>query len=64
MAVIGVCFAYGLRKAGPLLLGSLGWAFGQAAQAMLGNLKHVEGWLLAVLVLLGLGWWGWQRRKS
>ena len=89
LAVIGVRFAYGLRIAGPLLIGSssmpawrfaalnalgamawagvlvsLGWAFGEAAQAVLGNLKHVEGWLLAALVLLGLGWWGWQRRKS
>jgi membrane protein DedA with SNARE-associated domain len=84
--IIGVRFAYGLRIAGPLLLGmstlsawrfagfnamgallwacvvaAIGWAFGAAAQALLGELRHVEGWLfaallVAVLLVLLLRW--------
>jgi membrane protein DedA with SNARE-associated domain len=80
--IVGVRFAYGLRIAGPVLIGAssvsawrfgffnaigallwatsvaaVGWAFGAAAQALLGELRHVEGWLfLALIVVLGVVW--------
>ncbi len=82
LSVIGVRFAYGLRVAGPVLMGaagfsplrfmllnalgamlwatllaSMGWAFGEAAKAVLGELRHVEGWLLLGGVMLGLLAW-------
>jgi membrane protein DedA with SNARE-associated domain len=76
-------FAYGLRVAGPVVLGmspipawrfavfnalgavlwacvvgGAGWLFGQAAQAALGQIREVEGWLLlALMVAAGLSWW-------
>ncbi len=80
--VIGVRFAYGLRIAGPVLLGGstipaplfaalnalgalawasalalLGWAFGDAAERLLGRIGHIEGWLLLALLLGGLAYW-------
>jgi len=84
--IVGARFAYGLRMAGPILMGmtplsawrfaafnalgavlwavvvgGAGWLFGAAAQALLGELQHVEGWLfLGLLTVLGL--WGLIRR--
>ncbi len=77
--VIGVRFAYGLRIAGPILIGTtnfsrarfallnsagallwsagftaLGWVFGQAAEAILGRIKHLEGWLMIGLVVAAI----------
>lgn|SRR5574338_636846 len=85
--VIGVRFAYGLRVAGPVLIGmseisgrrfvvlnaagallwacifsGIGWAFGQAAEALLGNIRHVEEWLLLALAAAGAIFW-WIRRN-
>lgn len=86
--VIGMRFAYGMRIAAPIVVGSsslrasrfaalnalgallwavsiagLGWLFGRTAEAALGNLRHVEGWLalalLAGALLVGL----WRRRR-
>jgi membrane protein DedA with SNARE-associated domain len=85
-AAIGVRFAYGLRIAGPvligissiprirfaalnalgallwaLLLGGAGWAFGEAAEMALGDIRHVEGWLLLGVLGAVLAWrltWG------
>lgn len=76
--VIGMRFAYGMRIAAPVIVGSsplpaarfvvlnaagallwaitvagLGWFFGRAAEAVLGDLRHVEGWL-ALALLAGL----------
>ena len=82
-AVMGVRFAYGLRVAGPLLIGTssisalrfallnalgavlwaclvtgIGWAFGQAAEVVLGDIRHAEGWILLGLAAAGvLAWW-------
>jgi len=81
-AIVGVRFAYGLRVAGPVLMGmsslpawqfalynalgallwalvigSLGWSFGEAATRVLGEIRHLEGWLLAALGLGGVVWW-------
>lgn len=82
-AVVGVRFAYGLRIAGPLLIGTspisalryallnalgailwaclvagIGWVFGQAAEVVLGDIRHVEGWILLGLAAAGaLAWW-------
>lgn len=80
--IIGVRFAYGLRIAGPILIGTsavsalrfavlnalgaviwagvfagIGWAFGQAAESVLGDLRHVQIWLFAgVIVLAAIVW--------
>jgi membrane protein DedA with SNARE-associated domain len=82
-AIIGVRFAYGLRIAGPLLIGTspisalqfallnalgavlwacliagIGWLFGHAAEVVLGDMRHVEGWILLGLAAAGaLAWW-------
>ena len=86
--VIGLRFAWGLRVAGPVLLGAspmsavrfaaynalgaviwacvvggAGWLFGHAAETLLGELRHLEGWLLAGLLVLGLAVWWWRRRR-
>lgn len=89
--VVGVRFAYGLRIAGPLLLGlsdlrasrfallnavgacvwalafgTIGWFFGAAAEALLGELHHVEGWLfVALAAAMALAWLArrWQARR-
>ncbi len=87
--VIGVRFAYGLRLAGPVLMGmsamsgwrfaafnalgallwalvvgGVGWVFGEAAQAMLDNVQRVEGLLLVALAAAALAWWWVQRRRA
>lgn len=86
--IIGVRFAYGLRVAGPVLIGmspisgikfgllngigavlwafliaSLGWVFGNAAEAALGEIRHIEGWLLLGLAVAGMFFW-WIRRRN
>lgn len=73
--VVGVRFAYGLRIAGPIIIGTsqisavrfalfnalgaviwahliagIGYVFGEAAQAMLGELHNIELWLILGLV--------------
>jgi membrane protein DedA with SNARE-associated domain len=81
--VIGVRFTYGLRIAGPVLIGmstissyqfgalnavgavawacviaGIGWAFGHAAEIVLGELKHIEAWLLLGLAAAAaVAWW-------
>lgn len=88
--IIGVRFAYGLRIAGPVLIGmsrlsawrfsafnaigamlwatsvaAVGWAFGAAAEALLGELRHIEGWLFAgLIVTLGVFWLVRRRRAA
>jgi membrane protein DedA with SNARE-associated domain len=87
--IIGMRFAYGLRVAGPILLGTtevsalrflllnalgaiiwacliggIGWVFGQVAATVMGEIRHIEGWLLLSLVLVaGLVWW-WRGRSQ
>jgi membrane protein DedA with SNARE-associated domain len=77
-----VRFAYGLRIAGPMLIGmspvsaiqfallnalgavlwacivgGVGWAFGQAAESALGNIRHLEKWLfLGVIAVAAIAW--------
>lgn len=87
--IIGVRFAYGLRVAGPLLIGTtplpawrfalfntagallwagliagLGWLFGSAAEAVLGQIRHIEGWLLLGLLAAGLLLWRVRRQRA
>jgi membrane protein DedA with SNARE-associated domain len=87
-AVIGVRFAYGLRIAGPILIGTstiaagkfallnavgaalwaavmigLGWGFGQAIEAVLGDVRRIEALLLLCLAAAGLILWWLQRRR-
>ena len=90
--VVFVRFAYGLRSAGPIiigmspisaprfalfnalgamlwagLVGGAGYAFGQAAEAVLGKIHNAEVWLLLALAVAGLGWWllrKWRARKE
>ena len=86
-AIIGVRFAYGLRIAGPVLIGmttisrlrfaglnaagavlwavligGLGWMFGHAAEAVMGQIRHLEGWLMLCLTGGGALLW-WVRRE-
>ena len=90
--IIGLRFAYGLRIAGPVLLGttplpawrfaafnalgallwavligSLGWLFGDVAEAVFVHVRRAEGWLLLGLAVAGaLFWWlrkVWHRRS-
>lgn len=87
--IIGMRFAYGLRTAGPILIGmsrvsaavfallnvlgallwaalsaGVGWAFGQIAETLLGEVRHVEGWLLLGLVALAAIVWYFRRRAA
>jgi membrane protein DedA with SNARE-associated domain len=80
--IIGIRFAYGLRIAGPILIGSsrmsarrfalfnaigaaiwatlvggLGWVFGHAAEAMLGQMKDLELWFVGGAVAVAAGSW-------
>ena len=36
------------------VIGAIGWSFGEAARQLLGRLHHLEGWLLAGLLLSAL----------
>lgn len=76
--IVGLRFAYGLRIAGPILIGmspmpasrfqffnavgavlwtciisGVGWSFGEAAQRLLGEIQHLEAWLLLGIALGG-----------
>ena len=90
--VVFVRFAYGLRAAGPViigmssisaprfalfnalgallwagLVGGAGYAFGHAAEAVLGQIHSIEGWLLLALAAAGAGLWlfhKWRERRS
>lgn len=87
--VIGIRFVYGLRIAGPVVIGmspisgyrfgllnalgavlwaclfaGIGWVFGQAAEFALGDIQHLEMWLLLGLVAGGvIVWWIRIRRN-
>ena len=81
LAAFAVRFAYGIRIAGPMLIGAtsmpalrfavlnalsaiawallvggIGWLFGEAAEKIFGHLAHVEGWLFAVLIVALVAW--------
>jgi len=85
--IVGVRFAYGLRIAGPVLIGmspissarfallnalgallwacligGIGWIFGHAAEALLGDIRNAEGWLL--LGLAAAGFIAWRIGRS
>lgn len=87
--IIGMRFAYGLRVAAPIVVGSsaipaarfallnaagailwaaviagLGWAFGQAIETLLGDIRHLEGSLALVLLIAVLGLAFWHRRRG
>jgi membrane protein DedA with SNARE-associated domain len=87
--IIGVRFAYGLRVAGPILIGTssvpavrfalfnalgailwafvvagIGWVFGEAAEAVLGEIRHLEGWLLLGLIAAAAGTWWIRKRRT
>ena len=86
--IIGVRFAYGLRVAGPVLMGAsamsarrfavfkalgaliwalvvggLGWAFGEAMQRWLAHWHQLEAALVLVLLVLVLALWLRRRRR-
>ena len=43
---------------------SLGYLLGHAAERVLGDLHAYEGWLAGALVVAGIGWWLWSRRRA
>ena len=47
-------------------IGALGWVFGQAAEMALGELRHVEAWLLLALAAAGamIGLWRWFAARN
>lgn len=88
--IIGIRFVYGLRIAGPVVIGmspisgyrfvllnalgavlwaclvaGIGWVFGHAAEFALGEIQHIEGWLLFGLAAAGaVAWWiRWRRMR-
>ena len=75
--ILGFRFLYGLRVVTPFIIGIVGttiWAtsitvlgflFGNALEAIFGNIKKYEIWVLVVLALAGLAIWFFRfRRKS
>jgi len=87
--IIGIRFAYGLRIAGPILIGSsrmsarrfaifnaigaaiwatvvggLGWVFGQAAEALLGDMQNLEIWFVGAAVAVAAGVWILHRLRA
>jgi membrane protein DedA with SNARE-associated domain len=87
--IIGIRFAYGLRIAGPILIGSsrmsarrfaifnaigaaiwatviggLGWVFGQAAEALLGDMQNLEIWFVGAAVIVAAGLWLYHRLRA
>lgn len=87
--IVGVRFAYGLRIAGPILIGTSevpawrfalfnaigaaiwapaialsGWFLGHLVEALLGDLRRIEYWLLLGLACAGLVSWWWRRRRA
>ena len=47
-----------------LLMVSLGWAFGEGAVLLLGEIRRFEGWVGLALVLLGVAAWWYLRRRQ
>ena len=45
------------------LLTGIGWVFGEAAQALLGELRHYEGVLVVLLLAVAVGYAGWMRGR-
>lgn len=45
-------------------LAGLGWAFGEGAVLLLGEVRKYEGWVVLVLLLLGGGAYLWLRRRA
>jgi membrane protein DedA with SNARE-associated domain len=43
---------------------ALGYLFGNAAEYVLGDLKHYEHYLLAAILLAGLAYWWFSRRRA
>jgi membrane protein DedA with SNARE-associated domain len=39
-----------------LLVGTAGWLFGEAAQALFGHVAHVEAWLFGALIVVLVAW--------
>lgn len=89
LLILGVRFLYGLRIAGPVLLGSsgvpplrfallnavgaalwatlitgTGYAFGAAINAMLDDMKRIEEVVMVLIVVCGLAFCWWRRRRS
>lgn len=42
----------------------LGWFFGHAAEWLLGEIRHLEGWLLLGLAVAGVAFWAYRRTRE
>ena len=47
-----------------VIVGCLGYFFGRAVESVLGKAAHIEKWGLLVLVLVGVGVWGYHQWKE
>ena len=47
-----------------IVIGSLGYYFGRAVERLLGRAAHIEKWGLLLLVIVGLGIWGYRKWKD
>lgn len=45
------------------VVGILGYSFGSAVEALLGDIKDIEQYLLAAIIVIGLAAWGIRRRR-
>lgn len=88
LLIIGMRFAYGLRIAAPVIVGSsniaagrfailngvgavlwavviatLGWSFGQAIELLLGDIRHIEGWVALGLAVAAVSVALWHRMR-
>ena len=46
------------------ILAGLGWAFGEAAVLLVGEVRKFEGALALVMIALGVGAWWWLRKRQ
>jgi membrane protein DedA with SNARE-associated domain len=45
------------------LVADAGYVLGDALERLLGDLKHIEHWLFAALLVLGIGVWLFSARR-
>ena len=44
-----------------VVISLLGWSVGEAAERMIGHIKHYEHWIGAGIIAVGIALWAWHR---